>query len=128
MKYIKYIGIFVIAILTNVIILSSIVTATPPRFIGFQYDKNTDTLKVKISHFSPLRRIHYIYRIVIQKNGEIEQVHFYSKQPGFLINRYKFNLSAETGDQITISAYCILYGYNTKTKTIDSITNTFIIS
>jgi hypothetical protein len=114
MKYSKYIGIIIIIILTNVLFLSTITEATPPRFIGLQYDKNTNVLKVIISHLSPARSFHYIYRIVIQKNGVIEQVHFYNKQPGFLFNRYEFNISAEPGDQITVSAFCILFGYNTR--------------
>ena len=114
MKYGKYLGLIAIVTLTNILFLSTVTQATPPRFIVFQYDKNKETLNVLISHITPVRSIHYIYRIVIQKNGEIVQAYFYDKQPGFIFNRYKFDLSAESGDEITVSAFCVLYGYNSK--------------
>lgn len=118
MKYSKYLGLFAILALTNMLFFSTVTQATPPRFIGFRYDKNKEELNVLISHITPVRSIHYIYRIVIQKNGDIVQVYFYSKQPGFIFNRYKFDLSAEPGDEITVSAFCILYGYNSKSMII----------
>jgi len=127
MKYSKIIGLILVGLSINMILLSAYAEATPPRFIDFQYDKNTEIVKVQLFHFSPFRTIHYIYRIEIQKNGSIDQSHLYNKQPNFIINRYQFNLSAETGDEITISAYCVLFGYNTKTKTISSATKTFVI-
>jgi len=98
------------------------VDATPPRYIKIQYQVNTDTLKVTVSHISPVRSIHYIYRIVVEKDGVLEQVHFYNKQPRFFLNTYEYNLSAGPGDVITVSAYCILFGYNTRSTTISQIT------
>lgn len=128
MRMSKYVALITVGILMSIIALSATVTeATPPRLISFQYNENTNVLKVQIFHFSPLRSIHYIYRIVIQKNGEIDQAHLYNRQPGFAINRYSFNLTAESGDQITISAFCVLWGYNMKMKTITSTTQTVLL-
>jgi hypothetical protein len=128
MRMSKYVAVITVGILMTIIAFSATVTeATPPRFIGFQYNEKTNVLKVQIFHFSPLRSIHYVYRIVIQKNGELDQAHLYSRQPGFAINRYSFNLTAESGDQITVSAFCVLWGYNTNMKAITSTTQTFLI-
>jgi len=112
MKYVKYIGIFSIVLLVGVSLVTMKAEATPPRYINLKYDKNTDTLKVIVSHISPVRGFHYIYRVAVEKNGVLEQSHFYKKQPAFFLNRYEYNISASSGDILTVSAYCILFGYN----------------
>jgi hypothetical protein len=121
MRSMKIIGIFVIGLFIT-ISLMSLVNATPPRYLKIQYQTSTNTLKVTLSHFSPARSIHYIYRIIVQKNGALEQSHFYSTQPSFFINTYEYNLSANPGDIITVSAYCVLFGYNTRSTTVPQIT------
>jgi hypothetical protein len=126
MRSIKYGGIFFIVLFISMYLLP-IVTATPPRYVGFQYDESTDTLTVKVLHFSPIRSIHYIYRIIVEKNGVLDQVHFYKTQPSIFINTYKYNLSADPGDIITVSAFCVLFGYNTKTGTISQVTQSIQI-
>jgi len=118
MKYMKYIGIISIALFLSVSLIPLGVHATPPRYINIQYQANTHTLKVTISHITPVRSIHYIYRIVVEKNGVLDQVHFYSKQPRFFLNTYEYNMSANPGDVITVSAYCVLFGYNSRSITV----------
>jgi len=118
MKNVKYIGFFVVVLLTGMSLVAMKADATPPRYIGLKYDTNTDTLKVTITHLTPVRGIHYIYRVAVEKNGVIVQSHFYSKQPSFFINRFEYNISAGPGDKLTISAYCILFGYNSMSITV----------
>jgi hypothetical protein len=122
----KVAGIFVIGLLIT-ISLVPLGNATPPRYLRIQYKASTSTLKVTLTHATPVRSIHYIYRIIVQKNGVLEQSHFYSKQPRFFINTYDYNLSANPGDVITVSAFCILFGYNTRSKTISPITQSLRI-
>jgi hypothetical protein len=126
MRFVKYTGIFFITLLTCVSLMPTI-NATPPRYMYLQYQANTDTLTVIVFHFSPFRSIHYIYRIAIEKNGVLNQSHFYDKQPGFLINVYKFNLSAIPGDIVTVSAFCVLFGYNMIKTHISQITRSIQI-
>jgi len=119
MKHVKYIGILLIISLMGMLLVTMKVEATPPRYINLKYDKNTEILKVLVFHFSPVRTFHYIYRVIVEKNGVLEQSHFYSKQPSFLANRYEYNISASSGDMLTVSAYCILFGYNTFSITVN---------
>jgi hypothetical protein len=121
MKSMKVVGIFVIGLLVA-LSLASFADATPPRYLKVQYQVSTNTLKVTLTHATPVRSIHYIYRIIVQKNGVLEQSHFYSKQPRFFINTYEYNLSANPGDVITVSAFCILFGYNTRSTTVSPVT------
>jgi len=114
MKYVKYIGIFVIVLLMGTTLVTIKADATPPRFIGLSYSTNTNTLKVVVSHLSPVRSIHFIYRVSVRKNGVLEQSYLYTKQPNFFLNRYEYNISANPGDTLTVSAFCILWGYNTR--------------
>jgi hypothetical protein len=120
MNRLKMIGIFVVGIVMMVSLIPCI-AATPPRYLKIEYQEGTHILKVTLTHFSPARSIHYIYRIIVQRNGALEQSHFYTKQPHFFINTYEFNLSANPGDVITVSAYCILFGYNTRSTTVSPV-------
>ncbi len=118
MKYLKIAGIFITVLFMSLSLVHQNVDATPPRYLRIQYQANTHTLKVTVSHATPVRSIHYIYRIEVEKNGVVDQVHFYSRQPSFFLNKYEYNLSANPGDVITVSAYCILFGFNTKSITV----------
>jgi hypothetical protein len=126
MKSLKVIGILVIGLFIT-LSLVPLGNATPPRYLKVQYQESTHILKVILSHISPVRSLHYIYRIIVQKNGILEQSHFYSKQPRFFINTYEYNLSANPGDIITVSAYCVLFGYNTRSTTVSPVTQSLRI-
>jgi hypothetical protein len=117
MRSLKVVGIFVIGLFITVSLMP-LGNATPPRYMKLKYQDSTNTLTVIITHITPVRSIHYIYRIIVEKNGVLEQVHFYNKQPRFFINIYEYNLSANPGDVITVSAYCVLFGYNTGSTTV----------
>ena len=128
MKYLKYITVVVFFVLiSSTTILTINANATPPRYMKLQYQPNSDSLKVTILHFSPARKIHYVYRVVVEKNGKIDQVHFYDKQPRFLIYTYTYNISAQPDDIITVSSYFILFGFLQKSNTIPNKTTRSII-
>jgi hypothetical protein len=121
MRYIRYLGIFLVVLLVSVSLAPWSAYATPPRYIKIQYKADTQTLQVTVSHATPVRKIHYIYRIAVEKNGVLEQSHFYTMQPRFFLNTYEYNMSANPGDVITVSAFCILFGYNTRSTTVSQI-------
>jgi len=127
MRHMKLVGIFIFVLLTSMSLSQIGGIATPPRYLKISYQASTETLKVTLSHATPVRSIHYIYRISVQKNGVLEQAHFYSKQPRFFINTYEYNLTANPGDVISVSAYCILFGYNTRITTVSQITQSIIL-
>lgn len=127
MKYKKFVGIFLALLFICATILSINAAATPPRYIGVQYQANNNNLKVTIVHATPVRKIHYVYRVTVEKNGILEQSHFYTQQPSFFLFTYNYNFTAAPGDQIKVSAYCILFGYNTKSITVPSFTQSIII-
>ncbi len=92
--------------------------ATSPRYIKMEYQATSHTLKVTVLHFSPVTKIHYVYHIEIDKNGVVYQSHLYQKQPKILVLTYTYNVTANPGDVLTVSAYCILWGFIQKTQTI----------
>jgi hypothetical protein len=119
MKHIKYLAFFAV-ILLSVGMLGLQTSATAPRYIGLKYQESTHTLKVTVMHFSPARKIHYVYRIEVDKNGQVYQAYLYKSQPRFLIFSYTYNVTASPGDTLTVSAYCILWGFIQKSETLST--------
>jgi len=119
MKYLKVFAIIGIVLMSTTALCIQ-TQATAPRYIKMQYQATTHTLKVTVLHFSPATKIHYVYRIEVDKNGVVYQSHLYQKQPKILILTYTYNVTANPGDVLTVSAYCILWGYIQKTQTITS--------
>jgi hypothetical protein len=85
-------------------------SATAPRYLKLVYNPTAHTLKVTVMHFSPATKIHYVYRVEIDKNGAVYQAHLYTSQPRILLFSYTYNVTANPGDTLTVSAYCILWG------------------
>lgn len=90
--------------------------ATSPRYMKLQYKPNT--LTVTILHFSPITKIHYVYKIDIEKNGELVDSQLYQSQPRFFFFTYTYNVNATTGDMLTVTAYCSLFGKLTRSTTV----------
>jgi hypothetical protein len=124
MKYLKIFAIIGILLISTTTLCFQ-TQATAPRYLKAQYQASTHMLKVTVLHFSPATKIHYVYRIEVDINGMVYQSHLYQKQPGILVLRYTYNVTANPGDVLTVSAYCILWGFIQKTQTI---TNTVTVS
>jgi hypothetical protein len=124
MKHVRY-----FACLATLLLALSVIafqgTATSPRYIKLQYNPTAHTLKVTVMHFSPAKKIHYVYRIEIDRNGQVAQAYLYQSQPRFLLFSYTYNITLNPGDFIIVSAYCILWGNIQKSQTItNSVTIT----
>jgi hypothetical protein len=92
--------------------------AHPPGFILPRYEE--DTLKVLIIHFSIAPSgSHYIYRVTIDKNGEEILVEDYVDQPRFIFVQYEYPVEAEVGDELSITAFCSLFGQKTRSITVE---------
>lgn len=125
MKYVKCIAIIGALLICTSMMTMAVVNATSPRYLGLKYNIQTHTLKVKVIHFSPAPKIHYVYRIEIDKNGQTYQAYLYQKQPGVFLLTYNYNVTAYPGETLTVSAYCVLWGSIQKSQTL---TNSLMIS
>jgi hypothetical protein len=90
--------------------------ATSPRYMKLQYKPNT--LTVTILHFSPITKIHYVYKVDIENNGELVKSQIYQSQPRFFFFTYTYNINASTSDVLTVTAYCSLFGKLTRSITV----------
>jgi hypothetical protein len=91
-----------------------------PGFVLLDYEEGS--LNVLIVHVTFAPRLHYIYRVEIEKNGELYEVFDYESQPRLFFFIYRYNVSANPGDEITVTAFCSLFGSHTETVTIpDSV-------
>jgi hypothetical protein len=117
-KNMKYVKIFVIIglALMSIPMLGQQASAHSPGLMLLDYEE--DTLDVIILHFTLTPRAHRVFRILISINGELVEEEGYGKQPGFWINIYKFTISAEPGDKITVEAYCSFFGQKTESITV----------
>ena len=122
----KYLALLTILLLSTTLIGLQ-VSATAPRYINAQYQPQTHTLKVTIMHFSPIKKVHYVYRVEIDKNGIVYQAHLYPSQPRLLLFSYTYNVTANPGDTLTVSAYCILWGFIQKSYTITATTESLTV-
>jgi hypothetical protein len=98
------------------LMISMQAAAHNPRYMKLDYEP--DTLDVLILHFSFAPKIHYVYKLDIEKNGDLYSSEQYTSQPKLLFFRYTYNMTATSGDEITVTAYCSLFGKLTRSITI----------
>jgi len=115
MKYVKYLALFIMVVLSSTIIATQ-AGAHSPRYMKLTYEPGE--IKVVILHFTFAPKSHYVYKVDIEKNGALVTSELYQSQPRFFFVIYKYNLTATTGDLITVTAYCSLFGKITRDITI----------
>ncbi len=108
--------ILIIMLLIGILMTSMQAGATSPRYMKLQYQP--DTLTVTILHFSPITKIHYVYKVDIKNNGNLVTSQTYQSQPRLFFYTYTYNITATTGDIISVTAYCSLFGKLTRSITI----------
>ena len=94
--------------------------AHPPKDINVQYSDSEKKLTVIVNHPVRNEKRHFIKEIDILKNGST----IASKQFGNQLTRtnqvYYFTIeNIKKGDEITIKAYCNMYGELDKTIKVD---------
>jgi len=90
--------------------------AHPPGSVTLSYSLSAQTLMVTIVHNSSSPNSHYIDKVVVKKNGKPAGSYTYQNQPDPSEFSYTYNLSANIGDVIEVTAFCSSYG--TKTATL----------
>lgn len=111
----KYIVIILMFLITIIIPLQTI--AHPPQNMILNYDIETEELSVTITHNSPAPTVHYVNKIEIERNDELIRTEEYEGQPTTSEYTYNYNVTAEAGDELTVTATCNIQG-----QIVESIT------
>ena len=118
MKY-KTIKAAFLALFTTIILLvSSQAIAHSPEDMVLEYDINTSTLNVTITHVTIDPNSHYIYKVDVKINGELYLSEQYTSQPTTSTFKYSYTVPANVGDEISVTSFCSLFGSLTKTLVI----------
>jgi hypothetical protein len=112
----RRIGLVVVALLLCTTMLGMQASAHSPRFMRITYEPGT--VSVLIIHPSFARSVHYVYKIDVEKNQVLYTSEDYGTQPRFIFNVYEFSVNATSGDEITVTAYCSLFGKLTRSLII----------
>ena len=111
-KIYHYMAISFIVFLT---IVSVNVKANPPQDMTLEYNSNTNTLEVAITHSIVSNGSHYIFSVIISVNGSVAQSHVYTSQPDLIYFVYNYSLVTNSGSVISVTASCSEGGSLTKT-------------
>ena len=84
---------------------------SPPsiRYVDSLNELSKD-LQVTITHPVPNAQIHYIKEVVVTINGKVVNDSRYTSQPGRDTFTYLYPIVTVTGDEIGVTASCILTG------------------
>jgi desulfoferrodoxin (superoxide reductase-like protein) len=116
MKYIKSMSILLM--LVSTVAFSSIAIAHPPLDMELSYDLELSMLSVTIIHETPAPTVHYVNRVTIELNEEIIISEEYDSQPTTSEFTYDYTVEANSGDIITVIAYCNIQGSITRSLTV----------
>ena len=117
MKFGKYL--FVVLMLVISPLLGFNVIAHPPVDMSLEYNINTDSLIVTITHETPAPDLHYINKVDIKKNDVLFLSQEYDSQPTNDVFSYTYYPEASFGDEIKVTAYCNIQGSITRTLNIE---------
>jgi hypothetical protein len=95
-------------------IIMAPVAAHPPSDMSVSYQEISRTLVVTITHPVPNPQNHYIREISVTINGRTVNDSFYTSQPATDTFTYSYPLDTETGDEIAVTATCVLAGSITR--------------
>lgn len=110
-------------ILTTILIFISscgFVYAHSPTNMNLSYNITTKELQVSINHQVSNPNTHYIYNIVIKKNGVTIINQDYSNQPGSSFTYIYNETSAVEGETIEVTGYCNQGGSIKRQLTVSS--------
>ncbi len=101
-------------------IFSITASAHSPSNMDLSYAVETQTLKVTITHQVANPDTHYVYNIVIKKNGETYNTYDYTSQSSITSFTYNYNINTTEGDVIEVTASCIQTGSITRQVTVSA--------
>jgi hypothetical protein len=117
MKYGKYILVVLMLVITPLIGMQAI--AHPPDKVDLVYDLDMQILYATITHVTIDPNSHYIYKVEIEKNSVLYLTELYTSQPTMDTFTYNYSVEADVGDELTVTAFCSLFG---------SLSNTIVVT
>jgi hypothetical protein len=95
-------------------ILVTPVAAHPPSDMSVSYQELSRTLVVTITHPVPNPQSHYIREVLVTINGKTVNDSFYTSQPATDTFTYTYPIDTKPGDEIAVTASCVLAGSLTR--------------
>lgn len=92
-------------------------SASPPSDIVLQYNSNTQTLSVTITHQTSSPTFHFIKYVEITKNGNMISSNTYESQPDKLTFTYTYKIVAVEGETFEVTGRCSIWGTKTVSYT-----------
>jgi hypothetical protein len=109
---------FLVLILLYLLFIMQPTFAHPPSNMELEYDFAEQTLSVTITHSVPGPGDHYVKRIEIRKNGDLDLSEDYTSQPTTSTFTYTYAVAAGDGDVLEATAHCSLFGTITEQITV----------
>jgi len=89
-----------------------------------EYNMDTDTLMVTVTHVTADVNTHYVYEIVVLKNSVQVDIETYTSQSDSSQVVETFTISAEVGDVLSATAKCSVSGQITEEITVGGSSTT----
>jgi len=98
----------------------TITQAHTPGPMTLDYNMDTDTLTVTVTHVTADVNTHYIYEIVVLKNSVQVDIATYTSQSDSSQVIEIFTIAAEEGDVLSVTAKCSVSGQKTEELTVSA--------
>jgi hypothetical protein len=99
----------IVAMLAGCFLISP-ASANPPTEMSLSYNEQSRDLSVVITHPVPDPQVHYIKNVIVSINGKMVNDSQYTRQPTPDIFTYTYPLVTVPGDEIEVTASCVLSG------------------
>lgn len=108
----------VILVVSSFLVVNT--AAHNPEEMDLNYEKDTPTLELRITHNVANPNNHYIEQIDIEINDMMYDSYQYNSQPSTSTITYTFTIEAESNDEIMVTAYCSIAGSIQESLTVES--------
>jgi len=101
------------------VMLTMPATAHSPSQVSLVYDSQNQSLSVTTTHQVSNPSSHYVFKIVVQKNGEQVLTKEYKSQPTSSTFTYDYPINATKGDVLKATAFCSIAGSRSGEITVE---------
>jgi len=92
--------------------------AHPPADMTITYDKGSQQLAVTITHQVDDTKTHYVRDVQVSVNGNVISNASYHDQPAKDTFTYTYTVPVKNGDEVKVTANCVLAGSTSRTYTL----------
>jgi len=101
------------------VMLTMPATAHSPSQVSLVYDSQNQSLFVTTTHQVSNPSSHYVFKILVQKNGEQVLTKEYKSQPTSSTFTYDYPINATKGDVLKATAFCSIAGSRSGEITVE---------